>query len=156
MFVAPCPRSFDHNMEHRLYHCPSTYGHRQEAAFLGMYIDKSVRSIGRIEKVVICNIDLKQRFTLAEGSDEPNEEERQRIMGAAQVAARKGLWNSTHSYRVYLCDEVWETDFRKTSPGGIRGHRYFDLRKVLGQELPEKVQELSELLRDRTWYDPVS
>ena len=159
MFVPPCGRSFDHNMEYRLYHCPSTYSHKQDAAFLGMYIDKSVRSIGRIEKVVICAIDAidKQKINTCPGSDEPNEEERQRIIGAAHAAACKGLWNlwnstdSTDSYKVYLCGEVWETDFRKTSPGGIQGHRYLDLREVLEGELPENVQELAKLLQDRTW-----
>jgi len=44
-----------------------------------------------------------------------------------------------------------ETDFRKTSPGGIMGHRYFDLEKVLGGMVPRSVGELASLLRQHTW-----
>ena len=151
MFVPPCGQSFADNEKYRLYYCPAHW-HRKTARFLGVYADKSVRRLGRIRKIVICNIDPKQEnLTLVGGSENANAEERQRIIGAARVAHKRG-WNITHDHKFYLCDEMVKTDFRKTSSGGIQGHRYIDIGEVLGLErLPGTVVELAVLLKDQTW-----
>jgi hypothetical protein len=44
-----------------------------------------------------------------------------------------------------------ETGFRKTNPGGMFGHRYFDLEKVLGSKVPQDLNALAALLRKHTW-----
>ena len=45
-----------------------------------------------------------------------------------------------------------ETDFRKTSRGGIMGHRYFDLKEILGDHnIPENLGQLGTLLSQYQW-----
>jgi hypothetical protein len=51
----------------------------------------------------------------------------------------------------FLCDEMEETDFAKTSQGVIWGKRYFDLENVLGTKVPYSISELALLLRKHTW-----
>ncbi len=53
--------------------------------------------------------------------------------------------------KFYLCDAMVETEFSKTSPGGIMGHRYFDLGEVLNGEIPTDIGKLATQLRQCTW-----
>ena len=148
MFTPPCGQSFDDNREYRLYYYP-VYWNRRASQYLGIYKEKSVRLIGQIKKTVICNINIEQ--SKVETKDEIDDEERERILAAARSAHDKRGWDITNDHRFFLCDEVVETDFRKVSPYGIQGHRYFDLGEELKlKELPSTA-ELGKLLKDRTW-----
>ena len=157
MLGVPGGVSFAESSEHHLYYCPSDRNHREATTFLGLYTGKSVRALGRINRIVVCkSIDLQsESFSFAPGSEQPNAEEKQRILGAARDSLNdraKNGWHITHCVKYYLCEEMVETDFTKTSKYGFFGHRYFDLREVLKRDtLPESVQEIARLLRERTW-----
>jgi hypothetical protein len=150
MFVPPCKDSFLENEEFALYYCPATWS-RRLTEYLGIYTAKTVRSIGRRSKVVECNVDLAGNDVTALGSGTKlTVEEKERILGAARKAETR-KWDLSTGYRFYLCDEMVPTDFRKTSPWGIMGHRYFDLDEVVGAKIPTTVGELASVLRQRTW-----
>lgn len=152
MFVPPCRLSFGDNVRYRLYYSPRSRN-RRKSQFLGIYADKSVRRIGRITKIVPCRIDIEQDkvVPLSSYKGEISEEENDRILGATEAAKERG-WDISDSHNFYLCDEMFETDFKKISSGGIPSHRYFDLGKVLDlNELPSDVQEIGARLKCRTW-----
>jgi hypothetical protein len=151
LFVPPCGQSFEDNQEFRLYYCPATWT-RRNAKYLGIYKEKRVRAIGRIVKVVACNVNLgaNTATVLSDGPETVTAEEEQRILGASRNAQNHG-WDLSVGHKFYLCDALEETAFRKTTSGGIQGHRYFDLEKVLGGEIPDSVGELAEQLRQHTW-----
>ncbi|MXW81775.1 MAG: hypothetical protein F4Z57_22875 [Gemmatimonadetes bacterium] len=148
MFTPPCGQSFDDNVEYDLYYCPQSWN-RRASRFLGIYANKSVRRIGRITKIVACNIDIEQG-TVVPDEGEIVEEECRRILGAALSARDRG-WDISDNCKFYLCDEMVETDFRKISSGGIQGHRYFDLGEVLKRKELPNIAEIGELLKCRTW-----
>lgn len=116
-----------------------------------------MRHLGLIRKVVVCQkIDLERRsFKLDHGSAQPDEDEKERILGAAKDSFKDGDkkdWHITSNVKYYICDEMIETNFRKTSPFGTWGHCYFDLRQVLGcGALPHSLQEIGKQLRRQTW-----
>ena len=56
LFVPPCGESFADNEHFRLYYCPATRSHRK-AKYLGIYAGKQVRAVGRIVKVLACDVD---------------------------------------------------------------------------------------------------
>ena len=138
-------------MKFSLYYCRAT-ATRRKARYLGIYANKSVRAIGRIGNVVACDVDLKtSRITVQEKTRELQKDEQQRILGASLNAKTHG-WDLSHGIRFYLCDEMVETDFRKTSPGSMQSHRYFDLeREILHDKVPDNLTDLAKLLRDRPW-----
>jgi hypothetical protein len=88
--------------------------------------------------------------TVIDGSETLTGEEEQRILGATRNATARN-WNLTNGHKFYLCDTLEGTDFSKTSPGGIMGHRYFDLERVLDSEIPTNVDELAVRLRQHMW-----
>ena len=126
---------------------------RRKARYLGIYKGKCVWAIGRIVKVAACNInfDAKTVTALPDGAEAVTAEEEQRILGAGRKAHERG-WDLSMGHKFYLCDAMEETAFRKTSPGGIMGHRYFDLQEVLDvKTLPSTLNELGQRLRQHTW-----
>jgi hypothetical protein len=151
LFVPPCGQSFEENKEFRLYYCPATWT-RRNAKYLGIYKDKRVQAIGQIAKVVACNVDVDALVAtlLPDGAETVTADEQQRIIGASRKALERG-WDLSLGHKFYLCDALEETDFRKTTRGGIMGHRYFDLREILGGKVPDNVGELAGRLRQCTW-----
>ena len=151
LFVPPCGQSFAENEQFGLYYCPSTWS-RRKAKYLGIYAKRTVRAIGEIAKVVACDVNVEAgTVTVPSGSHAPAAEEEQRILGAARGARVRG-WDLAAGYSFYLCDALEATDFRKRSPGGIQGHRYFDLEKdVFGGQIPSGLADMALLLRHHTW-----
>lgn len=150
LFVPPCGQSFEANERFRLYYCPATWS-RRNAKYLGIYAQKTVRAIGQIVKSVVCAVDLDAgTVTAADGQAPLTTEEQERILGATKEARARD-WDLTSGHRFHLCDTLQSTDFRKTSPGGIRGHRYFDLDEILGGKLPQDLGALAAMLRQHQW-----
>lgn len=152
LFAPGCGRSFEDNLKYRLYYCPAAWS-RREAAYLGIYANRAVRAIGRIAKVVACEVDADSgTVTELPGAGSLSPDERHRILAASQSALANNGWDLGRTpHKFYLCDRLEPTEFRKESPGGMRGHRYFDLEEILGGAIPESVGELAQLLRRPVW-----
>ena len=147
LMVVPCVRSIDVSLSNHLYYCPTYYTHRQNARYLGIYAGKSIRGIGEIKKRVECTVDLKAGKVM---TDDLEQDEKRRILGAAQAAKNRG-WDISHDRRFYICDEIVPTDFKKTSAYGIQGHRYLDLRTYFGDGDLPTVEEIANRLRNTSW-----
>ncbi len=150
LFVPPCGLSIEINRKLQLYYCPESWS-RRNSRYLGLYAKRVVQAIGRIAKVVRCTVNLKTRsVNVVEGKEKLSLDERNRILEAA-LEGQKREWNLTSGHKFYLCDSMEETDFRKPSSGGIWGHRYFDLKEVLGGKLPGDLKGIAAALRGREW-----
>lgn len=151
MFVPPCGRSFKENIKHQLYYCPSTWS-RRKARFLGIYAGKEVRAVGEIIKIVTCNILHDQTVDVLEiEGPELSEEERARIVSVVKDAKTNNGWDISINTKFFLCSKMESTSFKKQSPGGIMGHRYFNLRLTLGSHLPERLIDLADQLKSVKW-----
>lgn len=150
LFVPPCGQSFEANERLRLYYCPATWS-RRKAKYFGVYAQKTVRSIGQITKIVACEVDVASgAVAVADEDTVLTQEEKERILKATEEARMRD-WDVSSGHRFYLCDAFYKTDYRKTSQGGIRGHRYFDLEEVLGGKVPQDVNALAVMLGEREW-----
>lgn len=154
LFVPPCGVSVEDNLQFNLYYCPVSWS-RRKARYLGIYSNKTVQAIGRITKVVACDVDLSSNNVKARDGVDLTKNEEQRILGASRNALKHD-WDLKVGHKFYLCDELVKTDFRKKSSGGIMGHRYFDLEEVLGAKIPNSIAELASLLRGRVWTESQS
>jgi hypothetical protein len=151
MFVIPCGTSLEDNFAYRLYYCPADRTVRN-ARYLGIYADKAVRYVGTIAKVAECEVDLETSTARAvNASPALTNDEQKRVVEASRSARDNHGWDTCKAHRFFLCDELLETEFTKTSPGGIMNRRYFDLGDVLTAEPPASLKELATLLRQRTW-----
>ena len=51
----------------------------------------------------------------------------------------------------FFCGKLKETNYEKSSPGGIQGNRYVNLKEVLGDFNDEDVEGIARKLREITW-----
>jgi hypothetical protein len=151
LLVPPCGESVEDNIQFQLYYCPVTRNFRK-ARYLGIYANKTIQAIGKISKVIPCDINLESNAVeVLDKQSRLTEGEQQRILGASIAAKKYGYDLSTGS-KFFLCDEMVRTDFPKKSKGGIQGHRYFDLKEILGdRKIPESLSDLASLLRQHQW-----
>lgn len=152
LFAPPCSRSYEENISCQLYYCPATWG-RRKARYLGIYANKAVRAIGTVGKVVECNVDLEHDAVEILNLDGAplTGDEKARIVRAARAAAQRNGWDLSTGNKFYLFEQMATTHFEKTSSGGIMGHRYFDLKKVLGGPVPPDLAALALALREKRW-----
>jgi len=153
LFVPPCGESFIANQKYRLYYCPTSRSLRN-AKYLGIYKARSVRLIGQIAKVVACTVDTVSRTVqITDGHKNPlTRDEKARILEATEEARIRN-WNLSTDHQFFLCDALYDTDFRKGSKWGIYNRRYFDLEKVLKAKPPADVKDIANLLRNHTWEE---
>jgi hypothetical protein len=147
LFVPPCGLSHEINTADRLYFCPASWS-RRKARYLGVYYNKVVRHIGTITKVVQC--EVKDGDVTSE-TMQLTADERQRIVHASRTATDRLGWDLATGTQFFLCDDMCDTLFEKSSPGGIMGHRYFDLRDYLPGAVPTQLAEIAEYLRSHQW-----
>lgn len=151
IFVPPCGQSFNINVQFRLYFCPSSWT-RRRVRYLGIYKNKEVQYLGVIEKVVQSELRSSQRLicqdeagnTVALGPEEKN-----RIRGAMTAASQQNSWDISHGHKFFLCNQLFPTEYKKDSSGGIMGHRYLNVGDQSARDLSPL--ELADRLRMVTW-----
>lgn len=148
MFAPPCKASFEENMNYRLYYNSATTFFRG-SQYLGVYDRKAVRAIGHIARRVVCDVDLENGTVEVQSGEPLSEDEERRVIATVESSRRRG-WDLTRNHQWFLCDDWAETNFRKTSKGGIRRQRYFDLRKIFGEPIPD-MKTVAARLREEVW-----
>jgi hypothetical protein len=152
IFVPPCGQSFKINEKNSLYFCPSEWS-RRSARYLGIYRNKSVQFIGEIAKITSCE-KVGGKLVAHDHSGtamELSNSERSRISSAIEEADESNGWDLSSGHKFFLCDKLEKTDYRKTSPGGIMGHRYLDIRKYVTARRPPSLHDLAAMLNEQTW-----
>ena len=79
------------------------------------------------------------------------EERKKIIQDAIEDSKNYGDNLSTVEHRYFFVDKFYDTDYKKTFSGGAMGTRYFDLSDVLNLKEMPSTEEISELLKDKSW-----
>ncbi len=117
---------------------------------LGLYKQKSVRAIGKIEAIITAVLDEEKVIYTAERG-ELTEERKQKIEKAREDGKRYGY--ELTSERFFFVEKFYETDFPKVTKGPSMGTRIFDLKELLQIEddaLPDTAK-IADQLRLKSW-----
>lgn len=130
--------SWEANRDYGVYYEPVDRNPKwQRARFLGLYHHKQISHVGRIETAVFAIED--ETGTLHFETPEVG------VLDDGKRAAIRACIDAAQEYypdfqsgrhRYYVVDAFTPTDFRKVSPGGMMGHRYFDVEVVAGSRVP--------------------
>lgn len=149
LFVPPCGQSFEINVKQALYFCPSNWS-RRNVQYLGIYRNKTVQYIGQIDKVAHCDLD-KAGNIVPIGEISLNTSEIARISGAIHDAKAANGWDISTGHQFFLCSELVQTSFKKSTRGGIMGHRYIDLQPQLPKIREMPLANIAAGLTHLTW-----
>ena len=130
--------SWQDNLSYGVYYEPVNRNPKwQRAAFLGLYHDRHVSHIGRIVTAVVA-VENDKKHLVFDPSEKGILDERQRQAVQEVIDAAQAYYPNfqTEKHRYYVVDRFGPTSFRKTTPGGMMGHRYFDIEAIAGARLP--------------------
>ncbi|MDO4467862.1 MAG: hypothetical protein Q4C49_12800 [Bacillota bacterium] len=145
--------SFEFNLENNIYYDKGIKGFRPHK-FVGLYKNKSVRAIGEIKAIILCeHYDISnlviEKFDLPKEYNykEPIKKAVERIKQRQEIEESKGI-------RFFILEKFYETDFNKITPNAIMGTKYFDLEKELKEEnFNSKIttKQIAEYLSNKSW-----
>lgn len=151
ILVVPCGTSYDENERFGIYYDPPDRS-RRSCPFLGIYRNKCVSLIGKIVTIAVCRYE--------EGRIEVEHEEYGQLSDIQRDLIRQ-IIEETDYYdlkaepgRFYIVDKFVKADFRKVSPSGMLGHRYFEAGAFDPDFSPSKeytAQEVADLLNGKTF-----
>jgi hypothetical protein len=148
--VVPCGLTWEENEQLSLYYEPADRGALPHA-YLGIYAQKYVRLIGEVSKTVLASV--RNASTKPEVSAKNlSPEEKSKII-EAWLGAEKHGWVSPEPRKFTFVKRFYRTSFQKTSSGGMRKHRNFNLKQLLGDEFKDgmDVREIASKLMGLTW-----
>ena len=77
-------------------------------------------------------------------------DEKGRVLEATKLALVRG-WDISVGSSFLLCDEVYATNFQKTTKGGIQGYRYADLTGRISDRELESAESVAKALSMQSW-----
>ncbi len=143
-----CGQSFDLNIKHKFYFDLASRGYR-DFNYLGIYKWKSVRFIGKVENVIIANWNEKEGLIILEERHPSTNEQKERLINAIKESNENG-WGIDNGHRFFLLKDFQETNFIKTTPGGIFRVRYFNLENYF-EKVPKKIKKIADELKSKSW-----
>ena len=146
LLFVPTGFSYNWNKKHKIYYCPTSW-HSQKFKYFGLYNWKTVRTISEIETTIIADYDAKKEKLTIHSKGHSDEQIKRLENGLAELGENHlGL-----KYYILPESRIYETDFRKTSHGGIQGYRYKDLRDYLTLNDYSDLKVIAEELQKATW-----
>lgn len=125
-----CGQSWRENIAHGAYFEPA---HRNpkwtRAHFIGVYRQKQISHVGRLEAVVVCRQKENELILECEEFGSLTAEHICRIQKIIDAASYYPDF-AADSHRYYLVDRFAATDVRKISSGGMMGHRYLNIAEL--------------------------
>ena len=142
--VVNCRISFDDVLQHQIYVCPATdgsYNHRRSLYF-GMYRNKGVEQIGKIEAVV--DLESEETFSIKWKNIDKSDLE---LVETAR-SRRSQIDDSWYPARVFILADLHPTDFVKASSGGMQSSKqYFDISHLNVMN----AEDLAHKLTGKSW-----
>jgi len=136
--------SWQDNLLHGVYYEPVDRNPKwQRAAFLGLYHDRQVSHVGRlVTSVAAVEDDTGQLIFDVSEKGTLDDRQRQAVREVVRAAQHYYEGFQANAYRYYIVDKFEPTDFKKVTPGGMMGHRYFDIESITGSRLPANASGL--------------
>lgn len=130
MPIFPCGASFAENIQLGVYYHPAYRSSVEKYQFIGIYTQKAVRAIGKIEAVVTVGFeDSSPVFELLAG-DDPEAVKKRVLEVVTAVNRYHDLTKEPHRFYLFT-GPASATHIEKTSTGGIQGMRYLDMPKLV-------------------------
>jgi hypothetical protein len=144
--IVPCGQSVAVHKKHGVYFHPSDRGYSRHA-YVGIYAGKTVQAILAFRSVFdVDATDGELQKTLVDR--ENTSEFDVRIRTIIEEARGECGFEIATGHR-FFCGDLFDTDFRESSPGGIQGARFVNLRELLGRF--SGTEDVAVRLRGMEW-----
>ena len=142
-------KTFDFNKDNNVYYQGAKRGFRPYD-YLGLYTQKSIRLIGKV-CAIIAAVEKDGEIEYETELGEVTQEHKDTIVKAMEDALSYGYDLKNYKHKYFFVDKFYETDFKKVSTGAPMGARIFDLTGILNTDKLPEVDQIAEILKEKTW-----
>tara|TARA_B100001093_G_C26530983_1_gene886010 strand:+ start:41 stop:805 length:765 start_codon:yes stop_codon:yes gene_type:complete len=147
--VMACGQSLALNFKYQFYFDDVSRGYRN-FDYLGIYGNKSVRGLGRIENIIDADyMEESDTLVVKYSKYDVTDSQKKRLTVALKESLECG-WKISHNHKFFLLKDFHELDYRKISKRGLIRTKFFDLEEIL-DPVPQDMQLLCEELSKKTW-----
>jgi hypothetical protein len=148
--IIPCGGSLELNLKYGIYYMPANRN-TSDHGYIGIYNAKTVKGIGKIINEITASYSGGELKILEEKS-ELNEEYKNKIIDIIKETYESIGWDlGKIDHKYFIVEKFYPTNYRKMSKGGIQGHRYKNLKEILGVNDLPSIEEIAEKLESETW-----
>jgi len=151
LLVVPCGYTLNDNLKNHVYYDPQDRGYSY-CTHLGIYTQKMMRAIGKIDNIVTAHLNDQEELIVTHTSkSEATSSQKARIIQIIKDAQQNLGWDITNGHKFFCVEAFIPCQFKKSSPYGLFGKKYFNLNTFLGKEKFENTQEITILLNEKSW-----
>ena len=150
MRVVTCGWTLQENLQFNLYYDPVTRGY-SEHTYLGIYSDKSVRGIGKIENIIVADRLPNGQLQILQSTHPVTTQQEQNISAVIPLAFQNNGYQIFTGHKFFCVEKFYETDFEKMTKYPLQGTKFFNLKTELQIDKLPDTEEIARLLREKTW-----
>jgi len=140
--------TFDANVRLGIYYDQTNRGFSKHS-YIGLYKEKSVRAIGKVNTIIVMNkVNNEITYTLEKG-EKVTGQHKSIIMEAIEDAKQYGY--NLVDERFFFVDKFYLTDFKKATPNPIQKAKFFDLTELLNVKQLPSTEEIAIFLLNKNW-----
>jgi hypothetical protein len=149
MRVVPCGWTLNENMQYSLYYDSVGRGF-SEHTYIGIYKDKAVRGIAKLNNVITADL-VNGQLQVIDFRKPPSAQEKQNIIDAIAAAQKINNWNIATGHKFFCVEKFYDTFFEKKTKLALRGTKFFNLKDVLGVQTLPSINDIATELRKHFW-----
>lgn len=151
MLTVGCGYTLNDNFKNNVYYDPANRGYSY-CSHLGIYHNKSVRGIGKIENIITANLNADDELVILKTTNgKATEEQKLNIRNMINDAKTNIGWDIRLNNKFFCVDKFLPLEFEKKSKGGLFGKKYFNLNRLLSQEKFKNIEEIANKLNIEKW-----
>lgn len=132
MRALPVGDTLKHNFKYQLYYAPANRSYSRQHKYLGLYNQKEIKGIGEIQLIVDAEYSKETEelsyCKVIQGNEELlTDNIKNNIIQSMIDGESEFGYQIYKGYRFFIVPEFIKTNFKKNSPGGLLGAKYFDL-----------------------------
>lgn len=150
MRVVTCGWTLQENFQFNLYYDPADRGY-SDHNFVGIYSDKAVKGIGKIENIITANLLTTGQLQIIDSTATVTPQQEKNIIGVIGAAQTNNNWNIATGQKFFCVEQFCPTNYRKTTKYPLQGSIFFNLKDLLQVTTLPSTQDIAQRLTQIEW-----
>ncbi len=149
MLAFTASESLRENFKYRIYYDPMTRSHNSPFKYVGLYVNKTIVAVGKLEKVVFC--DYEDGKLIATNNDDLSRLTKDEYNRIKETIENTNYYDLEKGNKFFLVDNFYRTNYIKTSFSSLRAKKYFWLDEIDGFKESMTAEQIAKLLDGKSW-----
>lgn len=150
MRVVTCGWTLKENFQFNLYFDSVSRGY-SDHSYLGIYHDKCVQGIGKIENIISADLLPNGSLQIIDHTELITAQQQINIIGIIAAVKANNNWQIETGHKFFCVEQFYPTNFCKTTKFPLQGAKFFKLKEILKVPTLPATKQIAQLLNQITW-----